>query len=73
MGRACKDPHYFEENLNELSENVSFDSEFTLAFEIQLFKVALLFFLMPIFQSILGAEWVKNIFFTDYLWFTVSG
>ena len=40
--------------MNELSENVSFDSEFTLAFEIQPFKAAFWFFLMPIFQSIPG-------------------
>ena len=38
----------------ECSENVSFDSEFTLAFEIQRFKAAFCFFLMPIFQSIPG-------------------
>ena len=41
--------------LNELSENASFDSEFAVAFEIQLFKVAtFVVFLMPIFQSIPG-------------------
>ena len=38
----------------ECSENASFDSEFALAFEIQRFKVAFFFFLMPIFQSIPG-------------------
>ena len=41
--------------LNELFENVSFDSGFTQAFTIQLFKVdffEVAFFYMPIFQSI---------------------
>ena len=35
----------FERKLNELSENVSFDSEFILAFEIQPFKVSFFVFL----------------------------
>ena len=37
--------------LNELSESVSFDSEFTLAFEIQPLKIDF-FFLMPSFETI---------------------
>ena len=41
----------------ELSENVSFDSEFALAFENSRLKLRFLFFfLMPIFQR---AEWVN--------------
>ena len=39
--------------LNELSENVSFDSELALSFAIQTFKAACFIFLqMPLFQSI---------------------
>ena len=44
----------FLRKFNEISQNVSFDSEFALAFEMQLFKAAFfVFFLMQIFQSIL--------------------
>ena len=43
--------------MNELSENVSFDSEFALAFEIQPFKVA--GFLKGNFSKYSGAEWVS--------------
>ena len=35
---------FFERKLNEISENLSFDSGFTLAFEMQLFKVEFFFF-----------------------------
>ena len=45
--------------LNELSENVSFNSEFDLAFEIQLFKVAGFIFLNANFSKYSRAEWVK--------------
>ena len=45
--------------LNELFENVSFDSEFILAFDIQPFKVAF-FFLNANFSKYFRAEWVKK-------------
>ena len=45
--------------LNELFENVSFDSEFILAFDIQPFKVAF-FFLIANFSKYFRAEWVKK-------------
>ena len=45
--------------LNELSENVSFNSEFDLAFEIQLFKVACFIFLNANFLKYSRAEWVN--------------
>ena len=48
----------FSRKLNELSENVSFDSEFALAFEIQSFKAAF-FFLNAKFSKYSRAEWVK--------------
>ena len=49
--RAKNNPVWIK--LNELSQNVSFDSEFALAFEIQPFKVPFFaFFLNGIFQSI---------------------
>ena len=63
----------FWTKLNELSENVSFDSEFALAFEIQPFKVAFfVFFLNTNFSKYSGAEWViklkaSAIIFTNYL------
>ena len=51
----CRKTTLFWGKLNELSENISFDSEFVLAFEIQPFKVAFfVFFLMLVFQSIPG-------------------
>ena len=43
--------------MNELSENVSFDSEFALAFEMQPFNVA--FFLFTLFSKYSRVEWVK--------------
>ena len=43
--------------LNELSESVSFDSEFTLAFEIQPLKID--FFFNAKFWNYSRAEWVK--------------
>ena len=46
MGRACKKTTLFWRKLNALSENVSFDSELTLAFEIQPFKDALFVFFL---------------------------
>ena len=49
----------FLRKLNELSENVSFDFEFTLAFEIKLFKAAFFFFLNAKFSKNSHAEWVK--------------
>ena len=50
----------FLRKLNELSENVSFDSEFALAFEIKLFKVAFFFFFFNAkFSKNSRAEWVK--------------
>ena len=63
VGRACKKTTLFWRKLNELSENVSFDSEFALGFEIQSqFKVSFFyFFLMPIFQSILVLNGLNNI------------
>ena len=45
--------------LNELFENVSFDSEFILAFDVQPFKVAF-FFLNANFSKYFRAEWVKK-------------
>ena len=45
--------------LNELFENVSFDSEFILAFDIQPFKVGF-FFLNANFSKYFRAEWVKK-------------
>ena len=45
--------------MNEISENVSFDSEFALAFEMQPFKVA--FFLNETFSKYFQAEWVKKV------------
>ena len=49
----------FWKKLNELFENVSFDSEFILAFDIQPFKVAF-FFLNANFSKYFRAEWVKK-------------
>ena len=49
----------FLRKLNELSENVSFDFEFTLAFEIKLFKAAFFFFFNVKFSKNSRAEWVK--------------
>ena len=53
-------------SLNELSENVSFDSEFALAFEMQPFKVAffLFFFFNANFSNNSRAEWVKEKYFS---------
>ena len=61
MGRTCKKTTLFWRKLNAFSENVSFDSELTLAFEIQPFKDALfvLFFLMQIVSKHSRAEWVN--------------
>ena len=50
----------FWRKLNELSENVSFDSEFALAFEIQPFKGSFFrVFLNDNFSKYSRAEWVK--------------
>ena len=47
--------------LNEFSENVSFDSEFALAFEMQPFKVvSFVFFLNANFSKYSLAEWVNE-------------
>ena len=47
--------------LNELSENISFDSEFALAFEIQSFTVvSFVFFLNANFSKYSLAEWVNE-------------
>ena len=51
LSRPCKKTTLFQRKLNELPGNVSFDSEFVLAFEIQPFRIAFLVFLL-IFQSI---------------------
>ena len=45
--------------MSELSENVSFDSEFALAFEMQPFEVA--GFFKGNFSKYSGAEWVNII------------
>ena len=61
MGRACKKTTLYWRKLNELSENVSFYSEFALAFEIQPFKVVLfVVFLNANFSKYSGAEWVND-------------
>ena len=50
----------FWRKLNEISENVSFDSEFTLGFQIQSSKVAFFgFFLNANFSKYSRADWVK--------------
>ena len=55
MGKAYKKQPFFEKKLNELSENVSFDSEFALAFEIQPLKDApFVFFKCEIFKVLSG-------------------
>ena len=51
----------FLKKLNELSENVSFDSEFALAFEIQPFKVAFFVFLNANFSKYSRAEWLNEL------------
>ena len=53
-------------SLNELSENVSFDSEFALAFETQnrLKLRFLFFFLNANFSNYPRAEWVKEKYFS---------
>ena len=60
-GQSVQKTTLFWRKLNELSRNVSFDSEFTLAFEIKPFKIAFfLFFLTSIFQSIPGLNGLKQ-------------
>ena len=51
----------FGRKLNELSVNVGFDSEFTLAFQMQPFKVAFFDFSFSYatFSKYSPAEWVK--------------
>ena len=60
-GQSVQKTTLFWRKLNELSRNVSFDSEFTLAFEIKPFKIAFfLFFFNVNFSKYSGAEWVKT-------------
>ena len=63
MGRSCKKKTttLYWRKLNKLSENVSFYSEFALAFEIQPFKVVFfVVFLNANFSKYSGAEWVND-------------
>ena len=71
MGRKCKkNPTLYWRKLNEHSENVSFDSEFALAFEIQRFKVA--FFIVFLNANFLNANFsfcnIKFSIHFNYLW-----
>ena len=60
-GQSVQKNTLFWRKSNELSRNISFDSEFTLAFEIQSFKIVFfVFFLMSIFQSIRGLKGLKQ-------------
>ena len=45
--KSVKKTTLFSRKLNELSENVGFDSEFTLTFEIQPFRVAFFVYFGP--------------------------
>ena len=48
----------FSKKLSEISENVSFNSEFGLGLDIQPFKVIIIFFKVK-FLKYARAEWVK--------------
>ena len=67
---AKKKPTLYWRKLNEHSENVSFDSEFALAFEIQRFKVA--FFVVFLNANFLNANFsfcnIKFSIHFNYLW-----
>ena len=57
--KSVKKTTLFSRKLNELSENVGFDSEFTLTFEIQPFRVAFFcLFLKVNFSKYSRDEWV---------------
>ena len=55
----CRKKPLFWRKFNGPSDNVSFDSELALAFEIQAFKVAIFDFFKCQFFKVFRAEWVK--------------